>query len=649
MKKAVVLAGLLAAMAIGAQANGLAFSSVTVSGATNENGSNVTVTATITGFTGAAQVMFNVLSTNGMVGQVFPPDIIVAAGGSATWTNTSWNPYFTGEFLMHIRVIALSGGEQVYPTNVIVARKFGGTMNSVQVPVDTNAAYDANGVWTNIDTSFGGVKLQSVGVLATNDAVSIPCNLINDWDTVVVTNGMTEEQIDILYTDTGMYRPAGTPFRFDMSLHARPTGIMGFGEIKRFVWTPVAAAATNGPGRLVVDVASCSPWRNDYTTNMQASVGCAPLFMTDPDVVAAMQGMILCTSAHYMDVEPEISDIGDGHAGIGLKVNGHSNTTSYLKAFIPDTLLATWGIPVDQATNLLSGYVTHFTSNNVSKGDTATVTTEFTRIAGGHTNYAYYSTNGDAGYEARLTFTFQSPVAAQIGTIASHVHVLNDYDGDGKSDLAYYRNGYWSIYAMAGDLICYEAGLWGGANAIPVPGDFDGDGKSDLAYYRNGYWSIYLMSGSVFCYESGPWGEANAIPVPGDYDGDGKTDLAYYRNGYWSIYTMAGDLICYEAGLWGGANAIPVPGDYDGDGKSDLAYYRNGYWSIYLMSGSVFCYEAGPWGGADAIPVPGDFDGDGKSDLAYYRAGYWSIYLMAGSVLYDNAGLWGGPGCIPVK
>jgi hypothetical protein len=38
-----------------------------------------------------------------------------------------------------------------------------------------------------------------------------------------------------------------------------------------------------------------------------------------------------------------------------------------------------------------------------------------------------------------------------------------------------------------------------------VSGDYDGDGRTDLAFYRNGYWSIYLMAGSVLYDNAGPW------------------------------------------------------------------------------------------------------------------------------------------------
>lgn len=43
-----------------------------------------------------------------------------------------------------------------------------------------------------------------------------------------------------------------------------------------------------------------------------------------------------------------------------------------------------------------------------------------------------------------------------------------DYDGDGKSDLAVYRNGYWSIFLMTGDVLCENTPLWVGSGYIPV-------------------------------------------------------------------------------------------------------------------------------------------------------------------------------------
>jgi subtilisin family serine protease len=66
------------------------------------------------------------------------------------------------------------------------------------------------------------------------------------------------------------------------------------------------------------------------------------------------------------------------------------------------------------------------------------------------------------------------------------------------------------------------------------PVDFDGDGNSDIAVYRDGTWYIIRSSDGGFTI-TGWGGLPQDLPVPADYDGDGKVDIAVYRNGTWYI------------------------------------------------------------------------------------------------------------------
>ncbi|MBU1735524.1 MAG: VCBS repeat-containing protein [Verrucomicrobia bacterium] len=301
-----------------------------------------------------------------------------------------------------------------------------------------------------------------------------------------------------------------------------------------------------------------------------------------------------------------------------------------------DKVRVTWSASTDATSYLILRY-TNSSSGLASQIGTSTATTYDDTTATPGTPYYYWVRATDGSNVSSFSSSDMGYCRAQAP---------NDYDGDGKSDLAVYRDGYWSIYLMTGSVLLDNDGVWGGADCIPVPGDYDGDGKADLAFYRDGYWSIYSLANGLILNNGGAWGGADCIPVPGDYDGDGKSDLAFYRDGYWSIYSLANGLILNNGGAWGGADCIPVPGDYDGDGKADLAFYRDGYWSIYSLANGLILNNDGVYGGPGWTPVSGDYDGDGKSDRAVYRDGDWYIYSVTGSLI--RHAVCGGAGWIPV-
>jgi hypothetical protein len=140
-----------------------------------------------------------------------------------------------------------------------------------------------------------------------------------------------------------------------------------------------------------------------------------------------------------------------------------------------------------------------------------------------------------------------------------------------------------------------------------VSNDYDGDGKTDIAIWRpsDGFW--YILNSSTGLSTELQWGTGllNDVLVPGDYDGDGKTDFGIWRpgDGVWYIIRSSDGVVVETPWGTGLLNDVPAPGDYDGDGKTDYAVWRPGDGTWYIVRSSDGGVIQTPWGIAGDIPV----------------------------------------------
>ena len=261
--------------------------------------------------------------------------------------------------------------------------------------------------------------------------------------------------------------------------------------------------------------------------------------------------------------------------------------------------------------------------------------------------------NGNGIYDGAPPDQYFSYVSPQPGDVA----ISGDWNGDGRTKNGIYRNGYWILDYNGNGIYDYDGtvggdrfyGYGGPTNQgyIPVVGDWNGDGKSKIGYYRNGFWLLdyngdgtYNVGDRFF----GFGGNANEYPIVGDWNGDHRTKAGIFYNGTFVLdFDGSGG---YNAGdkvytyLSYTAADRPIVGDWSGNGITKIGVFRSGYWildydgdGLYQTSDKFYGFG----GNAGEIPVVGDWNGSGTSKIGLYINGFW-VLDYNGNGSYDGTG-----------
>lgn len=218
-----------------------------------------------------------------------------------------------------------------------------------------------------------------------------------------------------------------------------------------------------------------------------------------------------------------------------------------------------------------------------------------------------------------------------------------DFDGDGRTDIALYREGsrgpdapQQSVWHFLNTKTGVTSSIqWGLSLDVPAPADYNGDGKTDPGIFR--WWNFDYGDTNEWWLSRGNGNhivlnglELGYYKFPRNYLGDARAEVGQLypvdisqtpgQTCFVSVYLIAdmeGLVLRKTVGDTCNVNPTPIPGDYDGDGRSEIAVFVNRHFKVWLAPYSPGYTVPSYLHYMDVdVPTPGDFDGDGRTDFA---------------------------------
>lgn len=220
---------------------------------------------------------------------------------------------------------------------------------------------------------------------------------------------------------------------------------------------------------------------------------------------------------------------------------------------------------------------------------------------------------------------------------------VNDFDGDGKSDLGWWNasSGTFAYWKMDG--AAFVSGFNQGVGTAFAPGATGrtaGFTRTDLLFSRGSDRTLflYLNQGTSFTPQTiGGYGAGWSAIGRGDVDGDGNDEIFWREptQGYFAYWRMNGaSYLGGETYAPPAAYRVAAIADLNGDGRADVVWEDpvSRYMSVWTSEGSTgfSVTQIGQHGPDWRLIGAADVTGDGKADLLWRNTtntyvAYWQM------------------------
>ncbi|GAB3598303.1 hypothetical protein GCM10027446_28180 [Angustibacter peucedani] len=249
-------------------------------------------------------------------------------------------------------------------------------------------------------------------------------------------------------------------------------------------------------------------------------------------------------------------------------------------------------------------------------------------VVGGSTVTKTYT-----GMQARSVLGVLSPgfIITRLTTppVDNGTAVSGDWDGDGRTDVGWFKNGTWSLRWPDGTTRTISLGA---AGDTPVVADWNDDGRDGIGVFRDGQWQTRNSLAGSGVVDTFTYGRAGDLPVAGRWTAASSAGIGVVRSGTWMLRATADAgpptlTATFKAG------GRPLLGDWDGNGLDTPGWMANGKWTLSNLVAHPAVHKTVLFGRTGDAPVPGDFDGNRTTTTGIARSSsfFWRDDLAGGA------------------